>query len=234
MFTIIYEHKILTGLISFFLLSSMICQIISGIIYQKMISESENMSATENRFLKQCKQKYANYYKLNGKMVNTGVFVDKFLQKIRVLGIRLNRLNYIAGQIMMLSVLTTGVSICLSLAEGITLFQIIPYYLISILGLYLYFSVSGIVDVSEKRKALKINLIDYLENHYAPRLETERENALEEGIKKREKYAKELLFDKEPQTENVTIPEEKPKAAAERISNNHQDELENLLEEFFA
>lgn len=85
----------------------MICQIISGIIYQKMISESENMSATENRFLKQCKQKYANYYKLNGKMVNTGVFVDKFLQKIRVLGIRLNRLNYIAGQMMMLSVLTT-------------------------------------------------------------------------------------------------------------------------------
>lgn len=234
MFTIIYEHKILTGLISFFLLSSMICQIISGIIYQKMISESENMSATENRFLKQCKQKYANYYKLNGKMVNTGVFVDKFLQKIRVLGIRLNRLNYIAGQMMMLSVLTTGVSICLSLAAGSTLFQIIPYYLISILGLYLYFSVSGIVDVSEKRKALKINLIDYLENHYAPRLETERENALEEGIKKREKYAKELLFDKEPQTENVTIPEEKPKAAAERISNNHQDELENLLEEFFA
>ena len=93
MFTIIYEHKILTGLISFFLLSSMICQIISGIIYQKMISESENMSATENRFLKQCKQKYANYYKLNGKMVNTGVFVDKFLQKIRVLGIRLNQIG---------------------------------------------------------------------------------------------------------------------------------------------
>lgn len=86
----------------------------------------------------------------------------------------------------------------------------------------------------EKRKALKINLIDYLENHYAPRLETERENALEEGIKKREKYAKELLFDKEPQTENATIPEEKPKADVERIPNNHQDELENLLEEFFA
>lgn len=234
MFTIIYEHKILTGLISFFLLSSIICQIISGIIYQKMISESDNMSATENRFLKQCKQKYANYYKLNGKMVNTGVFVDKFLQKIRIAGVRLNRLNYIAGQMMMLSVLTTGVSICLSLAAGSTLFQIIPYYLISILGLYLYFSVSGIVDVSEKRKALKINLIDYLENHYAPRLETERENALEEGIKKREKYAKELLFEKEPEVESAPIPEEKSKAVLKQVSNKHQDELEDLLEEFFA
>ena len=180
MFTIIFEHKLLTGLISFFLLSSIICQIVSGVIYQNMISESDNMSATENRFLKQCKQKYANYYKLNGKMVNTGVFVDKFLQKIRIAGIRLNRLNYISGQMMMLSVLITGIAICLALAAGSTLFQIIPYYLISILGLYLYFTVSGIVDISEKRKALKINLIDYLENHLVPRLETERENALEE------------------------------------------------------
>lgn len=234
MFTIIYEHKLLTGLISFFLLSSIICQIISGVIYQNMISQSDNMSATENRFLKQCKQKYANYYKLNGKMVNTGVFVDKFLQKIRIAGIRLNRLNYISGQMMMLSILITGIGICLSLAAGSTLFQMIPYYLISILGLYLYFTVSGIVDISEKRKALKVNLIDYLENHLVPRLETERENALEEGIKKREKYAKELLFEKEPEQNTELKLEEKPKVMAQQISNIHQDELENLLEEFFA
>lgn len=234
MFTIIYEHKLLTGLISFFLLSSIICQIISGVIYQNMISQSDNMSATENRFLKQCKQKYANYYKLNGKMVNTGVFVDKFLQKIRIAGIRLNRLNYISGQMMMLSVLITGIGICLSLAAGSTLFQIIPYYLISILGLYLYFTVSGIVDISEKRKALKINLIDYLENYLVPRLETEKENALEEGIKKREKYAKELLFEIEPEQIAEPKPEEKNKGIIQQVSNKHQDELENLLEEFFA
>ena len=234
MFTIIYEHKLLTGLISFFLLSSIICQIVSGVIYQNMISESDNMSATENRFLKQCKQKYANYYKLNGKMVNTGVFVDKFLQKIRIAGIRLNRLNYISGQMMMLSVLITGIAICLALAAGSTLFQIIPYYLISILGLYLYFTVSGIVDISEKRKALKINLIDYLENHLVPRLETERENALEEGIKKREKYAKELLFENESKQIEEPKMEENPKVIIQQVSNKHQDELENLLEEFFA
>lgn len=234
MFTIILEHKLLTGLISFFLLSSIICQIVSGVIYQNMISESDNMSATENRFLKQCKQKYANYYKLNGKMINTEVFVDKFLQKIRIAGIRLNRLDYISGQMMMLSVLITGISICLSLAAGSTLFQIIPYYLISILGIYLYFTVSGIVDILEKRKSLKINLIDYLENHLVPRLETERENALEEGIKKREKYAKELLFEKEPQQVTEPEPEEKSKAIMQQIPDRHQDELENLLEEFFA
>lgn len=231
MFTIIFEHKLLTGLISFFLLSSIICQIVSGVIYQNMISASDNMSATENKLLKQCKQKYANYYKLNGKMVNTGVFVDKFLQKISIAGIRINRLNYISGQLMMLSVLMTGISVCLSLAAGNTLFQIIPYYLISILGLYLYFSVSGIIDMPEKKKALKTNLVDYLENHFVPRLETEKETALEEGIKKREKYAKELLMEKVPEK---PVPEEKPKTIAKQEKKEYQDELEHLLEEFFA
>lgn len=231
MFTIIFEHKLLTGLISFFLLSSIICQIVSGVIYQNMISESDNMSSTKNKLLNQCKQKYANYYKLNGKMVNTSVFVDKFLQKISIAGIRLSRLNFISGQLMMLSVLMTGISICLSLAAGNTLFQIIPYYLISILGLYLYFSVSGMIDMPEKRKALKTNLVDYLENHFVPRLETEKENALEEGVKKREKYAKELLVE---EIIEKPVSKEKPRAAAKQEKKEYQDELEHLLEEFFA
>lgn len=231
MFTIIFENKLLTGLISFFLLSSIICQIISGVIYQNMISQSDNMSTTENKFLKECKQKYADHYKLNGKMINTEVFVDKFLQKISIAGIRLGRLNYISGQFMMLSVLLTGISVCLALAAGNTLFQIIPYYLISILGLYLYFSISGMIDLPEKRKTLKINLVDYLENHFVPRLETEKENALEEGIKKREKYAKELLMDEIPEK---SVPKEDPKTEISADSNEYQDELEDLLEEFFA
>ena len=142
------------------------------------------MSGTENKLLKQCTKKYAGYFKLNGKMVNTAVFVDKFLQKVCFLGIRISKISHISGQLMMLSILMSGVAICLSLASGDTLFQIIPYYLMSILGLYLYFSISGIVDIQEKKKVLKANLIDYLENHFAPRLEIEKENALEEGMKK--------------------------------------------------
>lgn len=233
MFTIIFEHKLLTGLISFFLLSSIICQIVSAAIYQCMILESDNMSATKNKLLKECKQKYANYYKLNGKMVNTGVFVDKFLQKISFAGIRINRLNFISGQFMMLSVLMTGIAICLSLAAGNTLFQIIPYYLISILGLYLYFSVAGMADIQEKKKALKTNLVDYLENHFVPKLETEKETAMKEGIKKREKYAKELFPEKFIEK---SISEEKPdsKEAINQNSGEYGEELEHLLEEFFA
>ena len=182
MFTILMEHEILTGLIFFSLLLGIICQIIPGVIYQRMISASDHMAETKNKQLKSCKEKYAGHYKLNGKMVNTGVFVDKFLQKVCIARIKLSFLNHISGQMMMLSILITGLSICLSLASGSTLFQIIPYYLVSILGMYLYFSISGMVNLQEKKEILRINLTDYLENYLAPRLETEKENAMEEEI----------------------------------------------------
>lgn len=233
MFTLLSEHKILTGFISLFLLSSVACQMIAGVIYHNMISESDNMSDTNNKLLKECKQKYADYYKLNGKMVNTSVFVDRFLLKMRFAKIRLSRLTHISGQLMMLSIFVTGLSICFSLAAGDTIFQIIPYYLVSILGLYLYFSVSGIVDVQEKKKILKTNMTDYLENYFTPRLETEKENAMEEGVKKREKYAKEF-FEKEDREERARINEENASVTVSPVMSQYQDELENLLEEFFA
>lgn len=239
MLTILMEHKILTGLILFSLLFSIICQIISGVIYHRMISSSDNMADTKNKQLRQCKEKYAGHYKLNGKMVNTGVFVDRFLKRVSFARIKLSWLNHISGQMMMFSVLVSGLSICLSLAAGGTLFQIIPYYLISILGMYLYFSISGMVDLQEKKSVLKINLTDYLENQLAPRLETEKENAMEEGIRKREKYAKELLKEIEAGEEADGCTQEKdkgeaPEEALQPVMNQYQEELEDLLEEFFA
>ena len=239
MFTILMEHEILTGLIFFSLLLGIICQIIPGVIYQRMISASDHMAETKNKQLKSCKEKYAGHYKLNGKMVNTGVFVDKFLQKVCIARIKLSFLNHISGQMMMLSILITGLSICLSLASGSTLFQIIPYYLVSILGMYLYFSISGMVNLQEKKEILRINLTYYLENYLAPRLETEKENAMEEGVKKREKYGKELLKELEAKEKAKEEETKNPQSRIlgeilQPVMNQHQEELESLLEEFFA
>ncbi|MBD5394622.1 MAG: hypothetical protein HDR71_10210 [Lachnospiraceae bacterium] len=215
MLVVFLKHKYLLILIFSLLLLSIICQIVMGVILQKMIKEANNMAATENKLLKQCKLKYTNCYKLNGRMVNTSVFVDKFIQKMKFIHLPLTRLSHISGQLMMLSVLVTGITICLSLASGDTLFQIIPYYLISILGLYLYFSISGIVDIQGKKIILKTDMVDYLENHLIPRLEIEKENIMKEEDKKHE-----------------TIPE--PAGQVIPASAEYQEELEDLLKEFFA
>lgn len=209
------KHKLLLITIFCLLFLSIICQIIVGVIFQIMIKEANNMANTENKLLKQCKLKYSNCYKLNGRVVNTSVFVDKFIQKMKCAHISLTRLSHISGQLMMLSIFAAGVMICLSLASGDTLFQIIPYYLISILGMYLYFSISGIVDIQGKKKMLKTDLVDYLENHLMPKLELEKEKALAEN-----KEAPEM-----PQAViNQAIP----------TGSEYQEELEDLLKEFFA
>lgn len=222
MFTVFSDHGFLTGSIFILLFLSIICQIIVGVIYHGMILEAENMSTTENKLLKQCKLKYTNCYKLNGRLVNTSVFVDKFMQRIRYARFSLVRLTHVSGQLMMLSVVVTGVAVCFSLAAGDTLFQIIPYYLSSILGLYLYFSISGVVDIQGKKNMLKTNLVDYLENHLAPRLEVELALALEEGEKKREET---YHFKEEAEADS----RKRDKQPEENV-----EELEELLKEFFA
>ena len=215
MFIIFMRHKFLALSMIGFLLLSIICQIIAGVLFQHMIKESDNMSATENQLLKQCKLKYANYYKLNGRIINTSVFVDKFIRKIRYAGLSIKQLTHLSGQMMMLSVLAAGAAVYLSLAAGDSLFQIIPYYFVSILGLYLYFSVSGIVDIQGKREALKINLVDYLENHLAPRLEADMEN----GSLRKTGAQQSVGFSQRSESKK-----EQPEP----------EELEDLLKEFFA
>ena len=54
--------------------------------------------------------------------------------------------------------------------------EILPFYISTLCNVYLYFSMAAIVDVKQKRKNLKINLIDYLENHLSNRMEVTRED----------------------------------------------------------
>lgn len=229
MLAIFLKHKILSSVILIFLFFSIICQMVVGVIFHRMIEESANMPTTENTLLKQCKLKFMNCYKMNGRVMNTSVYVDKFIQKIRIAGLPIERLSHMAGQMMMLSVLTAGIAVCISLAAGDTLFQIIPYYLASILGLYLYFSVSGVVDIVGKKQMLKTNLVDYLENHLMPRLELEKETEKEKA-ETGQRVTERINSGKEYIKNNS----EKDTAEKKDILIDYTDELEDLLKEFLA
>lgn len=221
MFMVLMRHKFLAVTMICFLVLSIVCQIVIGVLFQHMIKESDNMPATGDKLLKQCKLKYANYYKLNGRIINTAVFVDKFIRKIRYAGLSLKQLSHLSGQLMMLSILTAGIGVYYSLAAGDTLFQIIPYYFVSILGLYLYFSVSGIVDIQGKKEMLKINLVDYLENHLAPRLEMDHADT---PMRETEVQRTDTTRQRKDSVRDQAVP----------ITLMYQDELEDLLKEFFA
>lgn len=147
-----------------------------GLLYGNMIRETDNMAATENKLLKQCKLKFANCFELSGGVSNIPVFVDRFLNRLALGRLSFQMLYHLSGQMMLLSVVFSGIGVCRCIIRGKTLGDILPFYIVSFLGLYLFFSVSTIVDIKGKRRTLKINLVDYLENHLSPRIDVTRQD----------------------------------------------------------
>ena len=164
------EHKILASVILLLFIFSLLCQIITGFLYQNMIKETYNMSSTKNKTLKTCKLKFINRYELHEKVVNIPVFVDKFLRDIKFGPLSVRIVEHLSGQLLLFSVFITGAGACLAIVAGKTIGEVLAYYLSAFVMLYAYFSISAAVDLKGKKEALKTNLIDYLENNISVRI----------------------------------------------------------------
>lgn len=211
---LVIQQNVLITVAIILLLLSITCQIIIGVLYQRIIKEADNMSTTDNKLLKQCKMKFANCYQLNTGVTNIPIFVEKFINKISFGKLTISGIGHLSGQLIMLSVLASGIGAYRGIVGGDTVGELLPYYIISLFGLYVYFSVTLLVDIAGKKKVLKTNLIDFLENHMANRLRTSKEEVT---------IQKEL--EKEMQRE---IQQAKPSF----FTKSDEQELEELLKEF--
>lgn len=208
----LFEIDIFLKLAIFLITLSIICQVVVGVLYQNMIQETDNMSATNNKLLKQCKLKFANCYQLNAGVANIPVFVEKFVNRIKIGIFTLPGLSAFSGQMMLLSVLLCGIGVYSRIVEGRFMVELFPYYIVSLFGLYAYFSITSLVDIKGKKEALKINITDYLENHMVNRLKViPRERVMKEFIKEEEACPETSAF-----------------------GHREKQELEQLLQEFLS
>jgi len=151
---------------------------------------------------------------------------------------------------MLLSVVCAGVGICKCITDGRTLGEILPFYIVSFLGLYIYFSVSTMVNVKGKKRVLKVNLVDYLENHFSARIGvTERDMEMLYGSARRSGRGRgERISATNPQrtvelmpignriavSESMEYVEKAEEARTRSATTNilSGEELETLLKEF--
>ena len=191
-----------------------------GIIYQRMIQATDTLSGVENKLLTQCKERFVNCYKLNGGVSNIAVFVDKLMNRIRFMGMSMGFMKHLSGQLMLAGVFVAGFGVCKGIVEGISFISLLPFYIISLFGIYLYLSIVSIVDMPNRKQMLKTNLTDYLENTVAQRLE--------HGILEKEKLMWELAQEKSEQ------PKEEDAPVEQRVSFSQEEarELEELLRSF--
>lgn len=231
---IFYEQKMVTVFFFTFLFLALFLKSMLGLLYKHLIREVENMSCTDNKLLKQCKNRFSNCYEMNHGVQNVEVFVDKFVCRLSLGPFSFPTLNRLSGQFLLFAVFCAGVGICKGILDGDSLMKVSPYYIVSFLGLYLYFSLTAAVDLRGKRKLLKISLIDFLENHMSPRMSHSREDiAYLEKVEKREKLPKEIIRTEQPKkTKTIDLfpmgerNEEKPKEIKETLE---WTELEKLL-----
>lgn len=232
MFLIFQEEKGITITMFVFMGISILIRVLLGAAYQGMIKETDNMAATNNKLLKQCKVKFANCYQLNNGVPNIPVFVDKFLSRMAVGPFSFESLYHLSGQTMLLSVVCAGLGSSKSIADGRMLGEILPFYLASFAGLYLYFSISTVVDIKGRRRTLKINLVDYLENHLSARIRVTQQDM--EMLYGRGVRTVELIPIGERLEESSSKPVEErvslqPKEEKAEVT---EEELEALLQEF--
>lgn len=230
MFQIFQEEMIVSAGMGLFLVLGILTRLFLGISYQKLIRETENMASTKNRQLKQCKVKFLNCYQLNGGVSNVSIFVDKFLNSLTAGKLPLDLLYHFSGQLTLLSVVCSGIGICRSIVSHKTILQILPFYIVSFVGLYLYFSVSAVVDIKGKRRVLKVNLVDYLENHLASRISvTDKDLEMLYGEDLSQKKKQQLGRNRQAKEAQ---PDDKNGQAPKGFSVAQEKELEELLADF--
>ncbi len=221
MFEILWIEKTCTmGMLIFFFIS---VGILIGLAleWKALVKQSENMSITKRKELKAMKTKFMNSYVKTEKpgekyqisaKVNVEVFVDKALKKIKFYGLKAGQWRFASIQLLLGSVVMAGVGAYRVIVTHKAVTNITPFYVLAFLGLYIYFSVSGLCEFSDKEQMVRYNVIEYIENHMINRIEIA--NAFQEE----EDFLKGVEIEKQNQ---------------EIFSEEKERELEQLLQEFF-
>ncbi len=155
------EWMLLTG-IFLALFISIFCQLIMIYYMLQMVKASEKLEEEPQKIFEDW---IKEYLKEKQRITNTSVYVDKKLEKMSIGKYKVTWIKHLSGQTLLLAVFLTGIGACKGIIEGQTLGQVLPFYIISLFGMYLHFSLSGIMDMEGKKKTIRRNLSDFLENN---------------------------------------------------------------------
>lgn len=142
-------------------------------LYKRLTRETDNMTLTKNRYLRDLKQRTENTYRLNQGIKNVGVYLEKQLTTYRFGGISLNGWANLSAQLTILCFLAGGLA-----AFGAYWYRCDNYYIVlyaatGILSGLLTMVVDYGVNLGEKQQQLLCALRDYMENSLFNRLSRE-------------------------------------------------------------
>ena len=180
-------------------LMGFIIKLIMNFVYIRLVRASGNMSASENKLVKNMKLKFETFYKLKIGVNNVDIFVDKYVYKYKFCGLLLSTWENISGLIFMLCMLITPVVSLYGLIIECKKQTILCTFFAGICASSILLIVDNLFNITSKQKLIKLNIKDYLENYLKVRLEQEAQDpdmfrqyrlemasSLESGISKKQ------------------------------------------------
>ncbi len=163
---IIYTYAALVGL-------GLLFRLIVNLVYKHLVKQSDNLGETKNKMLKHIKMKFETCFKLKIGVNNVDTFVDKNVLKYRFCGLLLSTWDNLCGQVLFLNLLIVPILAVFGAFYKCGQDKILFTGAIGILSAAVLILVDKSINLSSKKKMLRLNLLDYLENFCKVRLEQE-------------------------------------------------------------
>lgn len=220
MFQVLWLEGVFSiGMFGFFA-ASIIGLTVLALKYNTFIKEAENMSTTKRKELKAIKTKFMNSYGRQEtneedkyfmhEQVNVEVFVDKAVNRLKIGGLKPHTWRFLCGQSVIVSIVFAGIGIFRSILAERAVRDILPFYLIAFLEIYIYFSIVSIFDFEGKGRLLRLTVVEYIENHMVNRIRVAKAFQAEENVirKLTEEQSKKKTFSKEREQELEALLQE--------------------------
>ena len=149
--------------------------------YRGILNACGNMSSTKNKAIRCLREQFVNRYQAEFGVHNVDIFVDKYLINCRLCGILLSTWENFCGQTLWCSLLFSALSAFLTMMYGLSSKLILSTIFAGLCGTTLLILFDGMGQLSTKKRRLRIQLRDYLENCFRVRLENEFENLKQVG-----------------------------------------------------
>ena len=160
---------VLTGVSAAVLLQ----KIIVSLLYRHLKKETDALPAANDRWIKQLKLKFENTYKVNNRMTDVEVFVDRQLAKLKFFRLGLYGMNTFYRKAQLICILLGGCSYILAARAGRTMADCNTFFVMGILAAVFLQLLDSLSGNSRSEEVVKLNLTDYFENMLLPKLKQE-------------------------------------------------------------
>lgn len=206
-----------------------IMEVILGIKYGSFLRRTWKIGVEKHELTENIKKKYELCHRMGMNVNNVDKFVDKYVYRQKLMGIKLCTWEGLCGQLCTIAGGTAVLAIGLAMLGECGQDVIIRYMIQGGISLTLLITFWRLGNVSTKKEVIHLNLCDYLENIYQVRLEKEKENPdwslqYRKEMEKLEQKTKKETQKKSKKSEKRS---ELERMKAELVEELKQERLEN-------